>query len=477
MNNYWSADEIIEATGGKLIGDDNFTATGFAMDSRDVKSGDLFIALQPEGDTDQYRSQGQDGHNFIPSAIKNGAVAVIVSKKMNIDIPQIIVPDTFKAMVDFGQYTRNNAALNHIIGITGSVGKTGVRNLAETAFASVNDHVHASIKSYNNAIGVPFTLCNLQKNTEILVSEMGMNHAGEIEKLSHQVRPSIAIITWISEQHIENFDNGIDGIVSAKSELFIGMDTDGMAILPLDNDYYHDLYQNAQKQRLSKIYSFGEHTDADAKLLNYRFENGQAIVTANIMGDDVDYTLSMAGKHNAMNSLCALLAVKLAGYDVKIAAQSLAQLCAVKGRGNIETIAIDAQGQEVILIDDSYNAAPAAMVAAFHVLSTINPKGDGRRIAMLGQMAELGADAKSIHENLADPFINADIDLAYCCGVDIKPFYDLIPESKQGGHYQSSTDLHAMIKDIIKPNDVLLVKGSNGSNMKIIIEAIQSLHA
>ena len=198
----WSAAEAVKATNGRLIGHDDWKATGFAMDSREVKSGDIFIAMTGgEG--------GLDGHDYIPSAIQNGAVAVIVSKDMNVDVPQIIVKNTFEALQDLGQFARARGALQQSIAITGSVGKTGVRNMVDKAFAGNGYRTHASIKSYNNHVGVPFTLANMMASSDIGVFEIGMNHANEITPLSKQVKPDIAIITWIADVHVENFDDGI----------------------------------------------------------------------------------------------------------------------------------------------------------------------------------------------------------------------------------------------------------------------------
>ena len=466
----WNAVDAATATGGTLIGAKNWQATGVAMDSREVKSGDVFIALIPDTENDRYRTSGQDGHDFAQSAVDNGAVAIIVNRKMDIDIPQLVVADTTQALEDLGQFARHRAPLETIVAITGSVGKTGVRDMVQTAFQSTKMRVHASIKSYNNSIGVPFTLTTMSAASDILVSEIGMNYANEITPLSKQVKPNIAIITWIADVHIENFDNGIEGIIAAKSEIFNGMTPDGMAILPRDNDYYAALLGNAKTVGLHKIYSFGEHHDADARLTDCVLAANGTRVTANIIGEDVSYTLQIAGKHIALNSLSALLAIKLSGHDVQKAAKALEHIQPIEGRGTREIV-----GNNITLINESYNASPVAMKAAFKVLAMVDPGRGGRRIAVLGDMLELGHHARDMHEGLAMPLQAAGVDLLYCCGKNMKSLYDKMPPANQGAHRDTSAELAEIVPDVLCPGDVVLVKGSLGSKMKSVVEAMREM--
>lgn len=473
----WTCDEVLQATNGQPLNGGNWMAQGFAMDSRAVGKDDLFIALKAEAGTSQYRTSGNDGHDYVQAAYENGAVAAIVEREMPCDIPQILVKDGFQAMEDLGQFARQRAAsLTNVIGITGSVGKTSVRDMVETAFTGAGGCTHASIKSYNNAIGVPFTLSSMLANTDIGVFEIGMNHAGEITPLSHQVRPNIGIITWISEQHIENFNNGLKGIVQAKSELFLGMPSDGMAILPRDNDFYNDLCDNAKKAGLSNIYSFGEHEAADARLLDCQMTANGTRITAMIMGELVSYDLQIAGKHMAFNTLSALLAVKLAVMDVQTAAKALRTIQPLQGRGAREDIIIREGEPPITLIDESYNAAPVAMIAALQVLGMAKPLGNGRRIAILGQMAELGEDKIKYHETLAGPITSAGVDLLFACGPDIKSLYDSMPQSMQGAWTDTSVPLCDRVLNALMPGDIVLVKSSQGMNTKVIVDAIKKLH-
>jgi UDP-N-acetylmuramoyl-tripeptide--D-alanyl-D-alanine ligase len=464
----WTADEVQKATDGKLIKGDDWSATGFAMDSRSVTSGDIFIAMVGQ-------IGGLDGHDFVQSAADNGAVAAIVMRELDVNIPQIIVKDSYQAMVDMGQFARNRATLQKSIAITGSVGKTGVRKMLNTAFEATNMRPHASIKSYNNYVGVPFTLANMKASTDVGVFEIGMNHANEITPLSKMVRPDIAIITWIADVHIENFDNGIEGIIKAKSEIFDGMNSDGTAILPRDNDHYAALVANAKTVGLSKIYSFGEHEDADAKLIDAMVASNGTRVMADIDGERVSYTLLIPGKHQAINSLSVLLAVKLSGGDVQAAAYALEQIEPVEGRGNQEEIRSGDPDNPITLINESYNASPVAMNAAFKVLAMVDPGRGGRRIAVLGDMLELGDRSKAMHEDLAMPIQAAGVDLLYCSGKHMKALYDKMPPANQGAHRETAEELAEIVPDALVPGDVVMVKGSLGSRMKAVVEAMRAM--
>jgi UDP-N-acetylmuramoyl-tripeptide--D-alanyl-D-alanine ligase len=302
-----------------------------------------------------------------------------------------------------------------------------------------------------------------------------MNHANEITPLSHQVRPDIAIITWISEQHIENFDDGMDGIVNAKSEIFAGMGAEGIAILPIDNEYYDALVNNAKTSGIEKIYTFGRHQNADGRLVSITTKDGVMHIEAAIMGDPVSYTLNVMGDHMAVNSLCALLALKLSGYDVHAGAKALSQIKPLQGRGTIEEIVIKDGEPPITLIDDSYNAAPVAVEMALKNLGTMTPKGEGRRIAMIGRMAELGNYAMDMHKGLAKPFMDANIDILYCCGADSEHLFNAIPTTHQGMITDTSTELAHHIKDIVRAGDIVLVKGSFGIKMGEVVNAIRAL--
>lgn len=471
----WTATEVQAATQGRLINGSNWLATGLAMDSRAVKAGDIFIALKGQKNSDKFRSSGMDGHDFVADAYKKGAVAVIVDHEIENDIPQIIVPNTLTALENLGRFARARTPLKKAIAITGSVGKTGVRDMVSTVFNASDYSTHASVKSYNNCIGVPFTLANMSSSTEIGVFEVGMNRADEITPLVQQIRPDIAVITWIAEVHIENFSNGIDGIINAKCEIFDGLSPDGAAILPRDNDHYAALLKTARDKGVQHIVTFGEHAEADARLVRYSLTAEGTDITVDILGEEIQYSLKMAGKHLAQNSLIALLCCKLAGCDLKNAAQALGQLHPPEGRGNRESITIEQGRPPITLINEYYNASPVAMRAAFAVLNMIHLTEGGRKIAILGDMRELGDHSQALHESLAQPLIDSGIDALYCCGSYMLSLFDAMPDHLKGRHYDTSDDLAAILPDILRPGDVVLVKGSLGSNMKVIIDRLRLL--
>lgn len=463
----WNAAEAATATGGTLTGSTTWKATGIAMDSRLVRQGDIFIAMKGE----------MDGHDFINQALDRGAVAVIADHKPDLvadDAPLLIVKNTFDALYELGQVARYRATLRQSIAITGSVGKTGTRAFFDAAFG-VDHRTHASIRSYNNHVGVPYSLATMKASTDIGIFEVGMNHADEITPLSKQIAPSMAVVTWIAPVHIENFDDGIDGIIRAKSEIFDGMNADGVALLPRDNDYYADLLANAKTAGLHKIHSFGEHNDADACLVDCLLAANGTRVTAIIQGEDVSYTLQIAGKHIAVNSLAALLAVKIDGGDIQKAAKALEKIEPIEGRGKREAIPSGEESNPITLIDESYNASPVAMNAAFRVLAMVDPGRGGRRIAVLGDMLELGQNARKNHEDLAMPLQAAGVDLLYCSGKHMKALYDKMPPANRGAHRDTSAELAEIVPDALIPGDVVLVKGSLGSKMKAVVEAMREM--
>jgi len=462
-NHIWTAKEAAAATGGTATG--TWNATGVSIDSRSVQPGDLFIAIH--GDN-------SDGHAYVADALSKGAVAAIVSREVpNVAADKLLmVPDTFKAMQDLGAASRARTAAK-IIGITGSVGKTSTKEFLATAFGALGQ-THASIKSYNNHWGVPLSLSNMHAGSDYAIFEMGMNHPGEISPLTKFVRPDIAIITTVEPVHVGNFDNGIEGIAAAKAEIFDGVAKGGAAILNRDNAWFDFLHDIAVKKDL-KVYSFGEHESADARLIECLEASNGSRVKAHVGDEDVTYTLQIAGRHQVINTLAVLLAVKVAGGDVQKAAKALSHQEAITGRGKRELINIGDASNPVTLIDESYNASPASMRAAFKVLALIDPGRGGRRIAFLGDMLELGADGVRHHKELALPLKAAGVDLVYTCGKLMKNLHESLPANQRGVHKDSSADLAKIVPDVLVPGDVVMVKGSLGSKMGTVVEALRAL--
>lgn len=461
-NVIWSAKDAIQATNGNCDG--NWNATGMSIDTRTIQSGDLYVALQ--GDAG-------DGHDYVAQAIENGAVAAVVTKEVNgIDAEKLlIVDDTLKAMEDLGRAARKRSAAK-IIGVTGSVGKTGTKEMLATAL-DAQGQTHASIKSYNNHWGVPLSLSSMHAGTDFGVFEMGMNHANEITPLTQMVKPDVAIITTIAPVHIEHFEDGIDGIINAKAEIFDGVVDGGAVVLNRDIESFETLKSKAESKGL-KVYSFGEHKEAGAKIINCLEAANGSRVTAEILGEEIQFSLQIAGRHIACNAMAVLLAVKLVGADIQKAAKALARQEPLIGRGKREIIESGVSNNPITLIDESYNASPEAMKAAFKVLALVDPGRGGRRIAILGDMLELGKDSGKMHADLALPLKAANVDLVYTCGKDMKKLYENLPANQRGEHKETSDDLAQIVPDVLTPGDVVMVKGSLGSKMGLVVEALRA---
>ncbi|MEK7801726.1 MAG: UDP-N-acetylmuramoyl-tripeptide--D-alanyl-D-alanine ligase [Pseudomonadota bacterium] len=465
----WSSADVMSVTGGNAY--EKWIAFGVTIDSREVKKGDLFIAIKGEK---------TDGHLFVEMALKNGAVAAIVDHvPSGIDPKKIlIVKDTFVALQSLGCAARARTAAK-IIGVTGSVGKTGTKEMLVHVFEKLGK-THGSIKSYNNHFGVPLSLARMSAGNDFGVFEMGMDHANEILPLTKMVRPHIAIITTIATSHIENFSDGIEGIARAKAEIFAGLDEHGIVIVNHDNPEYDFLMAEAKKNNINKIFSFGQHKEADARIINLIAASNGVRVNAKILGEECIFTLKDAGEHNAMNALSVLLAFKLMGGNMSDAVIALGDMEPPVGRGKREYLNIGDVNNPVTLIDECYNASSSiTMHAAFKVLALIDPGRGGRRIAILGDMYEQGKDAAAIHRELAMPLQAAGIDLVYTCGPLMRNLYDALPEKKRGMHSNESQELAKIVPDVLVPGDVVMVKGSRGGGdkprMQVIVEAMRKL--
>lgn len=465
----WSAKDASLVTGGKTAG--AWVSSGLSIDSRTVKPGDLFIAIK--GDS-------SDGHGYAASAIEKGASAIVVSHEIPgiLAEKQLIVADTFKALQDLGQASRARTGAK-IIAVTGSVGKTGTKEMLAAAFSTIGQ-THASIKSYNNHWGVPFTLSSMHAGCDYGIFEVGMNHAHEITPLSEMIRPDIAIITTVEAVHAGNFENGEEGIADAKAEIFDGMKPGGVAILNADNRWFAHLKEKAAAKNL-KIVSFGEEASADARLTGFLLASNGCRVEVDILGEKIAFTMMSSGKHLALNALAALTAVKLSGGDLQKAAREIGKIEPLPGRGRRELIDLGEKDNPVVLIDESYNASPVAMKAAFKVLAMVDPGRGGRRIAILGDMYELGADSARLHKDLAMPLQAAGVQLVYTSGPLMKNLYDSLPQDKRGAHVDDTKELAKIVPDVLIPGDVVMVKGSRGPGekprMQLVVEALRALPA
>lgn len=459
----WTSKDAAAATKGEASAP--FDATGISIDSRTLKPGDLFIALK--GDS-------LDGHNYVELAFKAGASAAIVSKDYAAKDghgPLLRVADTMKALEDLGRASRARTSAV-VIGVTGSAGKTGTKEMLATMFGALGV-THASKKSFNNHWGVPLSLALLPQDAQYAIFEMGMNHAGEMTVLSQQVGPQIVMITTIEPAHIEHFKT-VEAIADAKAEIFLGMEESGIAVLNVDNPHFQRLKTAAEKRGIRKIYAFGEDEAAQARLVDCTLHADSSRATADILGERVKYRINIPGKHIVHNSLGALAVVKAAGGNLGKAVEALKNAEPTEGRGNRHSVVIEEGQPPVTIIDESYNANPASMLAAFGVFEMVARQGGGRRIAVLGDMLELGRDGPRLHAELANPLLRAKCDLLFCCGLQMDALYQALPPGWRGAHTGDSRALVPHVLEAVKPGDVLLVKGSAGSKMGYIVHALQA---
>jgi UDP-N-acetylmuramoyl-tripeptide--D-alanyl-D-alanine ligase len=459
----WSAQDASASTAGEVAGP--WFANGVSIDTRTLQQGDLFVAL---------KGDAGNGHDYVLKAIELGAAAAIVDHPIDgVDPARLmVVEDTLEALEDLGRASRARSAAR-VIGVTGSVGKTTTKEMLAMAF-SVHGQTHASKGSYNNHWGVPLTLASMHEGTDFGVFEMGMNHVGELTPLSQMVKPHIAIITNVAAVHMEHFKD-LEEIAMAKAEIFNGVVQGGTVILNKDIESFSYLYGEAVSRGLN-VRTFGEQ-GADAYILESLEASNGSRVRAMIMGELVTMALRIPGHHIVMNSLAVLLAVKLAGQDVQKSAKALEALDPIKGRGFQEALDYGEEKNPVTLIDESYNASPISMRAAFKVLALIDPGRGGRRIAVLGDMRELGQQGPQMHADLALPLQAADVQLVYTCGPLMKNLYDALPQDRRGVHTDSSQELAQIVPEVLVPGDVVMVKGSNGSKMGVVVEAMRKMPA
>ncbi len=477
----WSFKEIVAATSGSLQGMAPDGANGVSIDSRTLAPGDLFIAIKGERN---------DGHEYVTSALRHEAAAAIVSKEyFGAAGPLIRVGDTLKALEALGRAARARTNAK-IIAVTGSVGKTSTKEMLRLALMasctetekeaettsdsrSVNGAktaVHASDKSYNNLWGVPLSLARMPAASRYGIFEIGMNHAGEITPLTRMVRPHIAIVTTVAPVHLEFFPD-VDAIAVAKAEIFLGLEPGGVAIINRDIRQYALLLKKAKEAGAGEIISFGEYPSADARLVKVILEADRSIVTASVFGEPLTYEIGSPGKHLVFNSLAVLAAVKKAGADAAKAAAALAKFKMPDGRGVRETF--DLAGGQVLLIDESYNANPASMRAALAVLGQVPRNAFTRRIAVLGDMLELGHGSKDLHAGLKDAIDEAGIDVVFACGKNMQALYDELPEGKRGAYGATSEDLKTTLLTSVMSGDAVMIKGSLGSRMGLLVGALR----
>jgi UDP-N-acetylmuramoyl-tripeptide--D-alanyl-D-alanine ligase len=378
------------------------------------------------------------------------------------------VVDTLEALNALGRVGRARATDTTVIAVTGSVGKTGAKEALRLTLAP-SGSVHASVKSFNNHWGVPLSLANMPTDVRFGVFEIGMNHAGEIDVLARLVRPRIAVITTIAPVHL-GFFRSVEEIADAKAEIFHGLEPGGSAIINRDNPHYERLKRRAEKQGASTV-SFGEAKGADARLLSVELKPDGSEVEADILGERLSYRLGAPGRHLVQNSLAVLAAVKLTGADVAAAARAYADLRAQAGRGG-RTVFPREEGA-IAIIDESYNANPASMRAALATLGLAPRNEFKRRVAVLGDMLELGIQGPQLHQQLAEVVDGAGVDVVFACGELMGSLYEALPASRQGAYAKTAEELAPFLTAGVGPGDVIMVKGSLGSRMGPLVEALK----
>jgi UDP-N-acetylmuramoyl-tripeptide--D-alanyl-D-alanine ligase len=455
MSPLWTSDEIAAATGGKAS--DAFEVDAVTFDSREVEPGSLFIALKGEA---------TDGHRFIDGAVSKGAAGLLVSEEAA--APNVRVADTMAALESLGRASRARTDAT-IIGVTGSVGKTGTKEALAACLARANrGPVHRSVKSYNNHTGVPLSLACMPRESRFAVLEMGMNHAGEIRALTAMVRPHVALITAIAPAHIENLGS-LEGIADAKAEIFEGLEPGGTAIIPYDSPYCGRLAEAAKAAGAAHIITFGRDEGADVHPIELMPVADGTQIMAQLPGAQLSFTLAYEGDHWISNAMGILAAVQAAGGDLAAAGLALGSMEGLAGRGARHLIKTP-DGGTALLIDESYNANPASMAATFAVLA--KAKAD-RRVVILGEMRELGPTGPALHASLAEPLLQAGVELALLVGEGMKPLADALAGSIQTLHLPDASSAQLAIQDQLLAGDALLIKGSNAVGLGRVVDALK----
>ncbi|WP_117192497.1 UDP-N-acetylmuramoylalanyl-D-glutamyl-2,6-diaminopimelate--D-alanyl-D-alanine ligase [Rhizobium terrae] len=468
MSLLWTSEELTSAIGGRPIGNLPAGVTGLSIDSRSIgprstEGGEAFFAIK--GDR-------VDGHDFASMAVANGAALIVVAEGKlpalgKLTVPMIVVDDVLAALGRLALASRERSRAR-IVAVTGSVGKTTTKEMLRQALEP-SGKVHAAVASFNNHWGVPLTLARMPADADFGVFEIGMNHPDEIRPLVKMVRPHVAIITTIAAAHLGHFRN-LEEIAAAKAEIFEGLEPGGSAILNRDNKQFGFLEKQAQAAGVSHIYTFGQHAKADFRLADFDGNAESSIVWAVLNGDTSEIHIGAPGRHIAENAMAALGACFLLGADMGGAMRALAGLKPVKGRGERHRLGIG-EGH-LTLIDESYNANPASMRAAIALLASATPELTGRRIAVLGDMLEMGEFSAKVHEELASPLLSAGIEHVWLAGKEMAALKDSLPGNVEVTYFEKTADLSEYVVRSVIPGDVVMVKSSLGLGFGKIVAAL-----
>jgi UDP-N-acetylmuramoyl-tripeptide--D-alanyl-D-alanine ligase len=464
MTALWTAADAAAATGGSSSTD--WDAKGVSIDTRSLGPGDLFVALH---------GPKHDGHDFVATALHRGAAAAMVDRaipQLPASSPLLLVADTLAGLAALGAAGRNRSAAR-IVAVTGSVGKTGTKEALRLALASAGP-TYASAGGLNNHWGAPLSLARLPPDACYGVFELGMNHPGEIADLTRLVRPHVALITTVEPVHLGFFPS-VEAIADAKAEIFLGLEPGGVAILNRDNPHYARLAAAAKSAGAIEILGFGAHPEAAARLVDCVLDSHGSTVEATVCGAALRFRLPVPGRHWVINALAVLAVAQAVGAAVDHAAEALAGLQAPPGRGRRHELAW--RGGTLTVIDESYNASPPSMRAALAVLAATEPGAGARRVAVLGDMLELGAASERLHRELAEPLAAAEVDRVFLIGEAVAALNEVLPEGKRGGLWRSPEEAMPALLRFLEPGDVVTIKGSRGVRVGRVVELLRAQSA
>ena len=470
MSALWTSAEAVAATGGEARGD--WTVDGVSIDTRSLQPGDLFVAL----------TDVRDGHDFVAQALAKGAGAAMVSRLPDgvaDDAPLLLVPDVLAALGDLGRSARARTNAR-VVGVTGSVGKTSTKDMLRAVLGG-QGRTHVAEGSYNNHWGVPLTLARMPVDTDFAVIEIGMNHPGEIAPLARMARPHVAMITTVAAAHLEAFDN-IEGIAREKASIFDGLEPGGVAVINADLPVTPILLAAARAAGAS-ILQFGVSETADYRIDDVQLAQDTTIIQGNLHGESILFKINSPGRHFAQNALGVLAVAEALGADIALASCDLANWAPSLGRGARETVVLDIVDDHltVQLLDDAFNANPTSMAAALEVLVAsrttdgVGRVSAGRRIAILGDMLELGTDEARMHEEIAGLEPMKSVTQVHCVGPLMRGLHERLPERQRGEWHETADLLAARVHTIVDAGDVILVKGSKGSKVSLVVDAIRKL--
>ncbi len=468
MTLLWTTADLVDAMDGRPLGVMPEGVTGLSIDTRTLQKGEAFFAIKG----DKF-----DGHDFATAAMAAGAGLLVVAEAKlpalgRMQVPKIVVDDVLVALERLAVAARARTKAQ-IIAVTGSVGKTTTKEMLRHALSACGQ-VHASEKSFNNHWGVPLSLARMPQDTAFGIFEIGMNHPGEITPLVKLVRPHIAIVTLIAAAHLGYFKN-LDEIAHAKAEIFSGLVKGGHAILNRDDAKYKLLTKFAVDAGIANIHGFGENNRAQFRLLDYEARPDGARFSAKIGKRKVDVEIGAAGRHMALNAVAVLGAAQLAGADIEKASATFATLVAENGRGR-RLVLKHPDGGHFVVIDESYNANPASMRAALGLLGAI-PTDGRRRIAVLGDMLELGSHSAKLHKELAKPIADTGVDKVFLAGPEIKILAESLPDTVDKVYTEDAAALAPLLVKAVRPGDVIMIKSSNGIGFSRLVKALTDTYA